>query len=1015
MEPRNRTADFTPRSIIPHGRTNRAAHKMKTVRSDSLVSRGVRFGWLPGLCACFAAHSQPSLFAWKNVNIQGMGYVTGMVIHPLAPHDIYIRTDVGGAYRFDRAAQRWLPLLDRFGTADSAYGVESIAVDPNDANTVYAAVLMNRVYSATGGGFYNETTWGEVLVSHSRGVWWTRTGMPAGIYMGPNDAYRGTTGERLAVDPVRRGVVYFASRQNGLWRLDGSGWTQLGGGIEQSGTSPGIPFVLAGAQKLYAGVYGSGVWASADGGATWTPVGGATNPARGVLLPGGTLVVTYGGDEGATAGSVGRYQNGEWKDITPLGLYAAYSGVSFETSGNRLAVAQNGGRNVFYSSDLGDSWQRVPVTDISAQPPYYPLPSAANFYGHAGDWGNAALAIDPAKPTRLLQTNGYGVIDTEDFTAAAPVWSWKMQNLEELGVQDIKVPPLVTLPGSNEPAADLLSADVDMIGLRHMSRDEAPNATIGTVVYVAQATSLAFCASQPQYTAWVGWDEAVGWQAVLTGYSADNGKTWEPFANVSPGSAGKIAMSATDPKRLVWAPTHAATPQYSADGGRTWQVCTVNGNPLPGSWQLTSEWWAGGVLAADAVDGNRFYFYNNGLFYSSVDGGATWQPGNATWPTTEPVPYTIMVNVVPNPEAAGDVWVSMAANQNEPGRFPLFHSTDGGQTFSAVSSADSANFVAFGKGSSGAPAIYIHGRAGGATTDAIYRSLDLGASWTRLSDPTQQQFGNIAVLAGDMRQADLVYVGTGGRGIFYGYGPAMSPGKPSFTPQGVSNAASYQGGGVAAGEVVTIFGQDLGDTPIATAALDEAGSLSAILQGTQVLFDGEPAPLLFASAGQVGAAVPYSVAGTSTTSVQVSHDGALSFPVTLSVAPAVPGIFTLSAQGTGAGSVLNSDYTVNSPSNPAARGDYVAIYATGEGETSPAGVDGVITLSATLLPLLTVTARIDGLDAKVAFAGEAPGIVAGVLQVNAQIPAGAHPGPAVPVVIEVAGIPSQTGVTVAVK
>lgn len=556
-----------------------------------MVSRRVGLGLVVSLCVSVAARAQTSTFAWKNVNIQGMGYVTGLVIHPLAPHDIYIRTDVGGAYRYDRAAERWLPLLDRFSTADSAFGVESIAVDPNDANTVYAAVAMNRVYTPTGGGYYNEATWGEVLVSHSRGVWWTKTGMPPGlVYMGPNDSYRGTTGERLAVDPSRPGVVYFASRQNGLWRLDASGWAQLGGGMPASGTSPGITFVLAGPQMLYAGVYGSGVWASVDSGATWASIGGPANPVRGTLGPNGTLFVTYGGDEGATAGSVGRYRNGSWKDVTPLGLFAAYSGVSFDPGGNRLAVAQNGARNVFYSTDQGDSWQRVPVADISAQPPYYPLPTAANYYGHAGDWGNAALAIDPAKPARLFQTNGYGVIATEDFTASAPVWSWKMQNLEELGVQDIKVPPLVTLPGSSEPGADLLSAVADMIGLRHASRDAVPSATIGTVTYVAQGTSLAYCASKPQYVAWVGWDEAAGWQAGLTGYSSDNGKTWTPFASTSPGSAGKIAMSATDPNRMVWAPTHSATPQYSTDAGHTWQVSTLNGNPLPGSWQLTSEW-----------------------------------------------------------------------------------------------------------------------------------------------------------------------------------------------------------------------------------------------------------------------------------------------------------------------------------------------------------------------------------------------------------------------------------------
>jgi uncharacterized protein (TIGR03437 family) len=960
---------------------------------------------LLGLCLS----AQTSTFAWRNVNIQGMGYVTGMVIHPLAPHDIYIRTDVGGAYRYDRAAQRWLPLMDRFGTADTAFGVESLAVDPNDPNTVYAAVAMNRVYTATGGGFYNETTWGEVLVSHSRGVWWTETGMPAGVYMGPGDSYRGTTGERLAVDPVRPGIVYFASRQNGLWRLNASGWAELAGGLPQSGTSPGITFVIAGTTMLYAGVYGSGVWTSADGGSTWTSIGGAANPVRGALSPDGTLVVTYGGDESATTGSVGRYRNGSWTDITPLGLVASYSGVSFDPAGTHLAVAQNGGKQMFYSTDEGNSWQQVPAAVISGQPPYYPPPTPANFDAQPGDCCNAALVIDPAIPTRLFQTNGYGVIATEDFTVAAPVCSWRMQNLEELVVEDIKVPPLAG-------GADLFSAVADMIGFRHASRDAVPGATLGAINYVAQGTSVAYCASQPQYMAWVGWDEAVGWQAGMTGYSSDNGQTWTPFASTSPGSAGKIAMSATDPTRLVWAPTHSLTPQYSTDAGHTWQPCRLSGgNALPGSWQLSNEWWNGNVLAADRVDGNRFYYYDNGAFYFSLDGGATWQAGNSTWPTTLPVQYTILVNIVPNPATAGDVWLSMAANENQPGRFPLFHSIDGGNTFAVVGSVDSANFVAFGKGTDAGPAIYIHGRAGGATADAIYRSLDLGTSWAQVSDPAQQQFGNISALEGDMRQADLVYAATSGRGIFYGYGPAFNAGLPAFTQQGVVSAASYQGGGVSPGEVVVAFGQGLGPPALAYAPLDETGAQSTIAQGAQMFFDGSPAPLIYAASGTVSAVVPYSVAGNSSTSVQASYMGVLSLPTAFPVTPAVPGIFTISTEGTGAGVILNQDSSVNSPSNPAPRGDSISIYATGGGETTPVGVDGLITGLTSPLLTLPVTVQIDGIDAAVSYAEDAPDMVAGILRVDAQVPAGVQPGPAVTVVINVGGVSSQTGVTLAVK
>ncbi len=124
----------------------------------------------PALAVCLASAAlvQGQMFAWKSVNIQGMGYVTGLVIHPLAPFDIYIRTDVGGAYRFDRSGRRWLPLLDQFGRGHSeSYGVESIAVDPRDPNTVYlAAPYGQRIINADG----SVTVPGDVLVSHNRGA-----------------------------------------------------------------------------------------------------------------------------------------------------------------------------------------------------------------------------------------------------------------------------------------------------------------------------------------------------------------------------------------------------------------------------------------------------------------------------------------------------------------------------------------------------------------------------------------------------------------------------------------------------------------------------------------------------------------------------------------------------------------------------------------------------------------------------------------------------------------------------
>jgi hypothetical protein len=246
-------------------------------------------------------------------------------------------------------------------------------------------------------------------------------------------------------------------------------------------------------------------------------------------------------------------------------------------------------------------------------------------------------------------------------------------------------------------------------------------------------------------------------------------------------------MASDNPKNMVWAP-YNATPQYTRDGGVTWQTAMYNGAPLPASWQLTNQWWTGDVLAPDLVAPGTFYYFNNSNFYSSTDGGATWTLTNTTWPQNPQ--WVIDVSIVPNPVQAGDLWMSLAPDPNQTQTFQLLHSTNGGKTFTAVTTLASANYVAFGKGASATtPCLYVHGRTPGATADAIYKSLDMGTTWTQISDPTRMQFGEINALEGDMRTQDLVYVGNSGRGIFYGYGPASGITHPSLRrKQGVSLA-----------------------------------------------------------------------------------------------------------------------------------------------------------------------------------------------------------------------------------
>lgn len=195
--------------------------------------------------------------------------------------------------------------------------------------------------------------------------------------------------------------------------------------------------------------------------------------------------------------------------------------------------------------------------------------------------------------------------------------------------------------------------------------------------------------------------------------------------------------------------------------------------------------------------------------------------------------------------------------------------------------------------------------------------------------------------------------------------------------------------------------------------MDPSGKVGTSLEGLTVTFDGNPAPLLYASPSQINAVVPFAVAGQATTAMQVSLSGGAQFAATLPVGAAAPAVFGI---GAGQGAILNQDLSVNLPANPAARGSWISIYATGTGLLTSLVSDGTI-ISATNLPLSVapVSVTIGGLPATIGYQGAAPGFVAGVMQINAQVPAGVTPGTAVPVTIGAGTAAGLNTVTMSVK
>jgi len=231
---------------------------------------------------------------------------------------------------------------------------------------------------------------------------------------------------------------------------------------------------------------------------------------------------------------------------------------------------------------------------------------------------------------------------------------------------------------------------------------------------------------------------------------------------------------------------------------------------------------------------------------------------------------------------------------------------------------------------------------------------------------------------------------------------------------GVVSAATFTGGGVSPGLLVTIFGSRIGPPTLTTAQVTPQGTLASTIADTRVLFDGVAAPLVYTSAGQVSAIVPYDVSGRTTTSMQIEYRGTRSNAVSLRVVDTAPGLFTANSSGKGQGAILNEDSSFNSAATPAKPGSIVVLYGTGEGSTDPTGTNGLLANSVFPKPGQPVTVRIGGKSAEVLYAGAAPGLVAGVFQVNVRIPADVEAG-AQPVVVQVGANSSPADVTVAVQ
>jgi uncharacterized protein (TIGR03437 family) len=234
----------------------------------------------------------------------------------------------------------------------------------------------------------------------------------------------------------------------------------------------------------------------------------------------------------------------------------------------------------------------------------------------------------------------------------------------------------------------------------------------------------------------------------------------------------------------------------------------------------------------------------------------------------------------------------------------------------------------------------------------------------------------------------------------------------------ITNGASLQPGAISPGEIVSIFGSGMGPISGVSFALTAAGTVPLNLSGVNVTFNNVPAPLLFVRTDQVNAIVPYELAGQTTANIVVQYNGVTSSVLQARIVNTVPAIFSNNATGNGQGAILNQDFSRNGANNPAAKGSVIQIFGTGEGQLVPGVPTGSVTPGVPPFPkpvATPVTVTIGGLPADVQYAGEAPTLVSGVIQVNAVVPPGVASGNQTVVLTVGANKNDSQAITVAVQ
>ncbi|MEM6315512.1 MAG: hypothetical protein AAF743_15600, partial [Planctomycetota bacterium] len=591
------------------------------------------------------------------------GYLSGIHIHLDGTR--YVRTDVGGLYRIDESAQKFIPLTDWIPPErDNLYGVAGLALHPTNSNILVGAF---------GASKYGESA---LLISYNKGQDWQEASLDLTFDgNGPGNDGFGRFGQRLEFNPADPDELLVGSRGDGLWRyrISTDSATRVNSipfsGNFDSERVQAVVFDPTNAQNVYVAIRATG-GNGTDGGVYRSTTGAAGTFSFIANSPGDIADMEISGDGDhlilARDGGLSRLDNPEfgngWYGLNVPNNSRDFITVDFSPHDDDTLITApayfKSGSLIYLSDDAGSTWTD-PNETLTQNIPWMP-----------DDWPGSAIADfewDPFNANRVIFTDWYAMYETSNINGSTINWSNPVfEGHRELVTLSLAVPPNSDLP--------LISGSADVGAMRHTSLTSNPTETSTengpTLLY--DITGIGVSRNSPDRPYILGTDKP--------GSNAEGGK----LARYDPGSDqwiqtggwnanwghGRVMVNPNDANNLVAASSFGGV-RVSYDGGVTFSP--ANGTPSSSDYRLNGFVFIfGQPLAVDGVNGSTFYLYEHadGTFHRSTDGGSNWSQVASGLPS----PISWQFNLVAEPTRAGRLWLGL----NQDG---LRRSDDGGSNW----------------------------------------------------------------------------------------------------------------------------------------------------------------------------------------------------------------------------------------------------------------------------------------------------------------------------------------------